>query len=536
MSALIGGAVIFSIPFVTQNHHILKHFSFAIEPGNSIRPIRSSIVYLVSICMFYITTKVNNKTYRNLLMGLVIGISLLWSNDFALITGLMYSIFCAAFFFIDDRKTFFKNCFTTVLISVATWSCLITLATGGHPIPLLKYNFQDVAQDQWWYFPPYGMNGRICNIIQLYRLIISHAGEYNNVIPCLLMIFYLLKSFFLKDVEDMLIAFIGISLFGGGCIATVGGHISQYFDALHFWSFIVIALLLIKFIYITTFKIIPNANWKKNIDYALFCTTFACVLFGFFGIITKYNSDISFAKTDPKRFYIGEYKGYLGTEWTDYITFIRQHKNNAVVEEYWGLWSSLTRQFSSWPVDSVIHALGNTRNIVQKSLGKSDFVITTKSSVSAEWQHWSLTQNFWFYKKILLNYHPIMFSEKTVVWKKNPQEIKETPASCSIVDNKNIKIENEDSGVFYVKLNYHSHNGGRYILFFRNNISYAADAHGHASLPNKESVVEFPVFLKKGSNTIFDSTIMGNNYHDFYIKSCEAYKMPDIGNSVFNIE
>ena len=125
------------------------------------------------------------------------------------------------------------------------------------------------------------------------------------------------------------------------------------------------------------------------------------------------------AESDPYRFYVQELGGYLPTDWREYIMQARASKETPALEEYWGLWSAITRRHNSPPVDSIIHALGSKRTIFANAVkALPNMVITTRLSTSPDWQPWNLSANYWFYQPLLENYEPSIASPTTLFWRK----------------------------------------------------------------------------------------------------------------------
>ena len=153
--SLAGGALVFILPtLISWQLSFPSIFAFAFEPGNSLRPIRVAAPYLVAIASILLI-KHNKKTMqRNVIAGLLIGATMLWSNDFAIPTAGLFSIFYCSYFYFEEKATWKFSAMIFCLTAILSWGVLLSLITVGHPFELIKFNFIDVAKDQWWYYGP----------------------------------------------------------------------------------------------------------------------------------------------------------------------------------------------------------------------------------------------------------------------------------------------------------------------------------------------------------------------------------------------
>lgn len=499
-NSLIYGAVLF-----WGGHLLLKlipdlnFFNFGFNPSNSLRPIRSAIPYFVGMTTYLFYTRIYNPYLRSLLIGCSIGLAFIWSNDFGFSTALIFLTFYSLYYFFTNRKMCIRSILIMNLAALITGYSLISIATANHFIEFYKYNFLDVAQDQWWYFGDYRANYRIFTSEDLIKLIPS-ASLFSLIILLTTAAFALKKRSF----ELLIVTAIGSTLLLGGCVASIGGHISQYFGGFKQWS---LALLFVG---------VSGAFLKSTIGHSsrriINSNLMIIALIGFLILACtkaqKFYKEKEQARSDSRRFYIPEYGGYLPSEYKNYIEYIRQNRNLLVVEDYWGLWNSLTKKFPPWPVDSTIHALGNIRDRSKSSLDRVDAFVSTRFVTSPEWQPWNISQNFWFYDALLVNWEPSFISPTTLVWKKSATRRSNLQVQCEISpDQKRLSISPRKNGFYRISLRYKSKAvEGRYLLMFKNNISYGGGAHGYVSLKPGSHLAVFPIYMASETD------------HDFYFK------------------
>lgn len=523
ISSLLGGAIV-----LLATDYFVSHtttFSYVFEPGNSLRPIRSAIPYIVSIAFYFLFRNNQYGNIRALLLGVIIGVSLLWSNDFAIPTSGLFLIFFIVLVYFKNNSTWIRNATTSGVTSIITWGALLYLLTSGHPFELIRFNFIDVAGDQWWYYSPYSPEKRVFSIWQIYKIF-----SLENYFPLFILLITLLISAITKKVEDFLIFLIGFTLFSGGVLASVGGHLGGYFGAFTYWGAIVFILMCLKGIEKLSYNFLKNREQYLRLGLNwIIIPVFIIIIFGASERFYNYQNNVVNTKNDPEKFFIPEFGGYLGLEWKSYIDYARQHKNAHSVEEYWGLWSSLNRSFAPWPVDSAIHALGNVRQDAKEALSNADVIISTRNSFSA-WQQWSLSQNFWFYENLLSNWVPSFISPSTIVWKKSDSLREESWIKCTVSEFQDgFSLDAQEVGLYKVTLNYSTSKSGRYLIMAKNNIS---NTDGYVSLPLNEKTITIPTLINIRSGNFFEIKIVGGDDVELNIESCVAKKIPHISDEV----
>lgn len=496
----------------TLNISIPEWLQFGITPGNSIKPIRSFLPYLAA--GFLLIHKPKNPISKYIARGAFCGAMLTWSNDFSITTAILFSILMI------PLATYEKNVSVKTILSYTaalfiSSTLLYFTTTAGHPIALIKYNFIDVANDQWWYFASYGEAVRIYNFSQLTRLFTEE-----NYLPLAVLILLSIYAAFRKSPEAALNAWIGTALFAGGAVASIGGHLGGgYMAPFYFWG----AWVLI----ITLAHIASRAirNPKESI-----CAIGALILSiaAILNSAATYQSSSNIAKSNPNLFFSPELGGYLGLQWKDYISMAIESKESVVIEEYWGLWSATRKSFSSWPVDSSIHALGHTREKAAEQIKFANIVTSTKNSLSNEWQSWGLSQNYWFYKELFENFTPYASSPFTVIWKRKPSGSVLQESTCNYKNDPigEITISNEKKGFHEVTMEYEFRGAGRFLTMIKNNISFVAGANGYVSFNPKGNKVTFPAYLNEKS-TPLDVRIIGYAPSQLFIKSCTAKFITD---------
>ena len=529
LTSLAAGGLVFLMTVVVTKYLGLPALDSS--PGNSLRAIRAAAPYL-AVVIYYFWVQPIVTPWRYLRAGCLAAFVLLWSNDFAIPTAGLLSLYIAVQ---AMRRGEFKlsNAIVYIVVALFVWLTLMEFATRGHVLALLQYNFLDVAHDQWWFFGPYGEANRVFNLGQLYKLISPET--YFPLIALTGMAAICART---RSIECSLLLLVGVMLLAGGALASLGGHMGGYFGGFYLWSLMLSMVMLLRALVLFLQKVLdgwPNltGGWAlaAGILIVLMCNASL-----FFWQAHQLRSAEIAAKKDTARFYVPELGGYLSVGWKAYIESARQYKGGSVMEEYWGIWSAMRRSFPSWPVDSVIHALGSIRAIASANLPRADMVISTRYEASPNWQPWSLTQNYWFYQTLLEGWVPSVSSPTTVIWHRvvHPRVLQSV--DCRIDQNgSSLILVAPHAGFYDIDLKYAFSGVRRSIVLVKNYISYGLDAGGYASVDPRGTNAQFPVYVKRAGPVVLGVKITPRADLAFSAKSCTARYIPMENGDVLHV-
>ncbi|WP_017221022.1 hypothetical protein [Moritella dasanensis] len=500
-------------------------FTFSTTPGNSLRPIRMIIPYLAGFSIYLIFNLKISSFYKNLLLGVVLAISLLWSNDLAIPTFLYFSMFIFSYQLFKksgSKMSFISSFISSFIFPLFFWFVLLYLITGGHYYELLKFNFVDVANDQWWYYGPYEQSRRVFVLEDLFN--IFNVKLTSSLLCLALCLYFSIKD---KSLEYCLLFSIGSVLFLGGILSSVGGHIGGYFVGFYFWSIIVSVVYFYKL-----------AILRLKLSSVLIYLKLLIIIFLAILSYINYSHLKETAENDSSKFYVDNLDGYLDISWAPYLEYISRHEGLNVVEEYWGVWGGVKGAAHLLPVDSAIHALGDIRIVATERIKKADILVVTRADLELFWQPWSFSQNFWFYKEILNNFKLDFLAPSVAVWKRvegNRRDFDD--ALCTINENKSsFTIDSKHTGLYKINLHYLFEKKSifsRNLMMLQNNISFAPDANGYVAVDHNQQYVEFPVLMDDLDHNTFSSTVIGGDYNlEFY--KCSAQHINFDMNDYFN--
>ncbi|WP_026182761.1 hypothetical protein [Leeia oryzae] len=513
---------------------LLERFS----PGNSLRPLRSFLPYL--LVSFWILIDRCDISYarKSIFVSVLVGLSVLWSNDYGLVSGFLLAIFLLIKAISDNEFSvkLFVICFATSIVTACLAYYVVTL---GHPVNLFNYNFFSVRLDQYWYFGGWSESARILSFSDFFDKLLLDLGQ-----RLLVMIAVFFFALIRKKFSLFLLSYIGFAEYAGGLVASLGGHLG-YMAAFVFWY----KILKFSFIFILAFWVFRFALRQLALDGFLryvhnskikiaICSVLLINLNVLFYQAYQYHKVLNEAKDSKSFFYVHELGGFLPITWRSYISVIRHSSTISVVEEYWGLWSAIRNLHPPVPVDSVIHALGDVRNMfASKVAALPDVVITTAKTSSENWQPWNLSANWWFYKPILLNYIPDKMSPMTIVWHRSGNK-KWPEVMCRVGHDAHgdyVSLDNSSVGYYEIGINYKFEpTSSRTLLLAQNNIVYVGDAQGFLSLDPRATHAEYPAAILSNGLTrfYFKLTTKYDKLSALNIDSCFAkrivFSFPDV--------
>ena len=119
--SLIGGSLIlFGIDLIASQSLLSNLLGFGLEPGNSLRPVRAMLPYLVALSIYFLIKTITHVNARNFLISATLGIALLWSNDFAIPTFGIFLLFVFFWFYCFERN-WVRHASIIAATSIVVW-------------------------------------------------------------------------------------------------------------------------------------------------------------------------------------------------------------------------------------------------------------------------------------------------------------------------------------------------------------------------------------------------------------------------------
>lgn len=490
------------------------------EPMNSMRPVRSFLPYVLALASLAVFRKTTKSSTKVVMLSVVTGsLCAVWSNDFGISTfalcALVGTVVIVRFARGKIRLRLLLLWFVGLGVSAAT---SLSVATGFQPLSMASYNFLDVARDQYWYFAPWGPNTRINTILDLTQIVWTERAIY-PLLVLLVVTFLAIKN---REPKYYILGLIGAALFGGGLVATIGGHSAGYFLSFIYWGILSATGLTAKLVisWLVRREFLGFAKSAKS----LVSSAIVAVLIITTGVSAYWVYDTRRDLALDKNYeYSQLFGGYLDI---DSAMFLQGLPDLETIEEYYGLYSVSKNSFAGEETDALIHALGSQRLPLLHRLAETQQVITTNPRFSY-WASWSLSANWWFFRELFTNYSPSSRSSKLVAWSRNSQPRARTSVSCEVnFKNNTISVASGEPGFYEVAIVYKSNTRpSRSYSMLENNINFASDADGYLALNPRQKVNLIPVILTEGNHELSVKTFPADAGSEFDLAKCTAFEI-----------
>lgn len=363
-----------------QAVNIFTGLKFLVAPGHSLMPLRALWPFLAVLPLLLYLRKPGRDSA--VLLGVILGAGVLWSNDYGPATALALGIVAT----IAHRNV--AHTTLAVLAAIGGFAVSLMIITGGHPVDWFVFN-RGVSEDQFWYFyfPDYKTIS--LDTIQLndttYVFLLSIFAGYlffrrarGSRTPEAMGFF----AVYLATLIASTLSIIGSAWFtyylSAPLFLCVAGGLSHYAPAFRDRLDpdgkpfrLVLAVVVVAFL--TGFALHPHLSPRNNYEKAL-GARLNKLYDGFPEMMTRVES--------------------VGPNiWSTYTT---------AIEASLGL-----RQASGQ--DYIIHALGiqgRTKYLAEFHRRKPSMVITPRPD-KILWEVWSRIVNWWFYRELLRDYVPV---------------------------------------------------------------------------------------------------------------------------------
>lgn len=487
------------------------------EPGNSLRPLRAFAPYLLVLALLLIWATTKRMYARTIGLGLALGFTAAtWSNDFGPVSAALLLAFSSIWIGVSWIGSRTGPLAALWIAALASYLVTGLAVTRGHFISLLRYNFIDIRQSQYWYFGPWGSSQRVNSVADLVAVI----QVENAVWPALLLVLLGVIAARRRDAWWGLLSYVGAALLTGGLAATVGGHVGGYLAPFKLWGLAtLIALGAWAFVWaLTPPKVLPAVAEAGPEDGVLPRTTWDSQRLGALVVIAAALIAATYATTlrtvessrvssDPGLVFREDLGARLDRR---FIAHVDQYPrfSDYPLEEYAGMLTAVGVPADRSPVDSVIHALGSVRVVQEALVRSSPEVVVTSSKEMGEWVSWNLSANWWFYEPLFKNYEPQQTSPTTYTWHRI-SESAWPDAPCAVVGNE-VQISVTRPGLYSVTVEYLGPGqGSRTFSMIRNNLNFALDADGYVALDPAGSAATFPVVASRNGTLILDMHEVG---------------------------
>ncbi len=422
---LLVAAFYYAAPLVTQV--IGPCWPATLDPGASLRPLRGFLPFLMLPIYVVLVRRAlaeGSAWLPGLLLGLVAGAGLLWSNDagiplvIALTIGLVMAL--------HRRPALLARMLAACTVGTAISAGAILLAvTHAAPGPWLQYNFRDVAGDQFWYFGPWERSTRILGIGDLPNILL-HAEPLSAaslVVLTLCVAFAALQRLRSRSapIRGSAFVFVGASVIGTALVPQIGGHIGPEYNPITFVLGACAPLI-----------VAPAGLWRRARPMLRALTprpvavltggaALAMVGIGAAELATTlsrtgrtaYDPALGFHVTPAYARDLAAMRR-LAAQWD------RQDiaADRRLLSVYTSTLDIAAGTASPAPVGSLIHALGprNRGDFTALVAERKVAAVTTIAPDYKGWEGWLLRANWPFFRALFAHYAPVGRTDQHVLW------------------------------------------------------------------------------------------------------------------------
>lgn len=453
---------------LAMTDEIKSALDYALGVGNSARFVRGLILpisfALIWVVKKYVCERFSDRTKYvfPILIGVVAGFSFIWSNDFGISCWLC--IFLMTFWgnFTVDRKIFssFQVAVIELLSSIGAIFLFVEIFTIGHFREWVQSTFGTGGYQRWYY-----------NSGKTYYLWDADFS-FAVIIQAGLCIYYLAKLFFLRDKGDSArekytcLAYVNmVSVCAVQEYRILSGGNSRE---------IAFSILFVTVLYEVLWLIISSIGVKEGNQ----LVTAVSMIVGVALIISSARDEFIFDfVTDKEGVYVAEMGGNLtslGIDLLDTAKFLGEDK---FFSTYASAQEVVSGQFQPSGTDYIIHVLGDSqRNDYLKAFRNDDFkyVATIKEDFT-DWEYWVQRSNWFLYREIYKEWHPVFANTYEVYWERNDVTERHTlengfEISVSPIDDSTVKIsvqcEAAVNGIADVFIDYEVKSRGNVSSYF----------------------------------------------------------------------
>lgn len=480
--------MLFSAPFL---------FERLFSPSNSILGVRSACSMLACASLL-----IHDQRVRYVLFAVFVGLAIASSTEQG-IAVLVAAVSVGGLQLLLRRSfVMLAAALVSVIIAVTVFATL----TNGDLVPYLKYNYQQIMQDQIWYFGappnPYGILG--------VKQIIKEPKFWAGSVLSAISISVVLYQWFRQGLADRVIAALFCIAYGAVTLGSLTGYV-VYSSMEPFVRACVFAAAIF---------FLPIEKLKSTKDTVLS----GAALVGL--VVFMYYP----ARTNGTGHLVSGV--FLSDRWTKHLAEAQKliSDRERIWGDYAGLVEAETGRFQ--PVsDYLIHAVGpNLRTeYVQRFRSDAPEWVRTNNVCAWNWGTWLLNENWPFYKEVLMNYDVSYADTLGTLFKRSASTVPESAQTVPVDTNGCVTVIGNKDELLEMTVEYDLrlanrvglNNLPRYLLEPRYEIGssllgwpvpISVPPNGY---PNKWS---FPIRLQKGNQ----------------LKLCPVVD-PEIGNASLNL-
>ena len=415
-----------------------------LDPGVSLRPLRGALPFFVLPFFVVLVRRVrreNRALAGGLTLGLIAGAGLLWSNDAGI--PLVIALGAALVLALWERPALLARTLAVAALGgMASAGAILLVLTHGAPGPWLRYNFRDVAADQFWFFAPWERSTRILSPADLPHILV-HADPLAALSLVVLAACVALAALQRlrgrsAPVRASAFVFVGASVLGTALLPQIGGHVGAEYNGITFVLGVCAPLI-----------VAPAGVWRRvggvlrpvGPRRAAILTAMAAL-----AMVGAEGARLAASPARAERTVYDPALGfYVSPAYAANLAAMRQlaaawnaqgvPQNRRLLSVYTSPLDIAAGARSPAPVGSLIHALGFVNRTRFNGLVETRAVaaVTTIAPDYSEWEGWIARAGAPFFRALLANYTPVARTEQHILWLRGAAPAPPATATCVAV-------------------------------------------------------------------------------------------------------
>ena len=400
--------------------YVIEQVRTCLSPGNSARFVRGLapvlLVYMLYLGNVIFNKCTDNKTlslkqnelYRLVGYSAICGLFFSYSNDYGIGSWLCFGIILGVVCFSRSRSVVrtLMAWGLYMLIGVVTTCIFVTIFTRGNLWSWLQQNFGSGGYQTWYYLSAHSH----------YIYDIDYA--FATILQALFVLAYIYKIFIQKGSawSCQRYGIPAVLNMTGFCVANEykllsGGTLREVSYTILYLTVLFESIGLLKNLLKNEMR---NSYLKRGIMYL------TVLVGGAWGISSMFECGTAFLNRS-QGVYVADLGGYMRSLGEDLKLTKELLKDKKVFATYASALETVTDQYQPSQYDYIIHVLGDKARadyLEAFDLGEFDYVATIREDYT-EWEYWIRTANWFFYRELYKDYHPVFSNAYELFWERN---------------------------------------------------------------------------------------------------------------------
>lgn len=404
---------LFFTNFLVGDDVFLSSFNAALDTGLSARLTRGMIVpisCMLALALMHLFAKIKCNmniipTVQIVAVGLVAGISFLWSNDFGISCWVCLAL-----------MTFITAYCRTKSVRIAVSALALEMICAIISILFFAFILTQGQLEEWLHslIGTGGYQSWYYNSAKAYY-IWQIDMSYYLLLQAALVLYYLYRLFRERGSEASIRRYGTLAFFNMVCFCAANEYRLLSGETLHEVPFLVLFATLL-FEAIKLLSILTKGNYIGN-KLSIFIAI-CCVVFLTFTTKEKLAAEFERQKDG---IYIDELDGNITSLGEDLLRTTDFIGEGNVFSTYASAQEVLLGTFQPSGTDYIIHVLGDSarENYLQAfTEGEFQYTATIQESYS-DWEAWIRRANWFFYRELYQNWHPVYDNSYLKLWERN---------------------------------------------------------------------------------------------------------------------